>query len=285
MSCSNSTQSTDLSGLNLNEELHERFVQCSLRAISQTTVYDGSFIPQSSDAPFQRTVRVRLYREGCLKVCHELTQAYPEDDVLLLSFASGTSPGGMYKGDRRQEMKSQEEYICTKSGLYECLRSERASRFYEVNRSLKGIDKPLQSALLIYSPRVPVILSPSELIAVSIVSVPAVLASSYRMQRKLARYDEVETETIIQKIMTARIRSIFQIAVEHAHRVIVLGAFGCGVFSNSPHIIAQCFSDVIHDFGGYFKEIAFSIIDPRDEVVRPFVDLCQCFEGNISEPL
>ena len=263
-----------LSGLNLDEAHHETFVRLTESAIARTVVVDGSslpVIPVSSGVGFPL---IQFSQEDCLQVCDKLITSFPEQSVLLLSFASGTSPGGMYKGDRRQRMKSQEEHICAHTGLYECLISPQAASYYASNRALKGMAKPLQSDLMVYSPDVPLAMGQTRLVTVSIVSSPAVVASSFRIQRNMARHPEEETEQLIRSTMLGRIRGIFQLAISRQHSILVLGAFGCGVFANSPATIADCFAEAIREFASHFKVIVFSIVDPRPEIITPFSELC-----------
>jgi uncharacterized protein (TIGR02452 family) len=44
---------------------------------------------------------------------------------------------------------------------------------------------------------------------------------------------------------------------------LVLGALGCGAFGNPPRAVADTFKRILaeDEWGGYFKEIVFAIID------------------------
>ena len=264
-------------GLGLNEGNAAVFRSLAEAAVRGTVVLDGTEL-HLADEPQRRDGKVRVYQEDCLSVCERLNKGRAEGQVAVLSFASGTSPGGMYRGDRGLRMKAQEESICARSGLWECL-TAAGSRFYESNRALRGPEKALQGSLLVYSPAVPAVVANESVIAIAMISAPAVHAASFRMQRRLAGGGEEETERAIAQAMTARIRAVFKTAAIHGHRVLVLGAFGCGVFANSPDTVASCFSTVISELGHHFDELAFSIVDPRPDTLQPFENLAIEFES------
>lgn len=63
------------------------------------------------------------------------------------------------------------------------------------------------------------------------------------------------------KEMTARIENVFELAMREKVEVLVLGAFGCGVFGNNPYTIKTIFEKVINHprYKNAFKEIYFVI--------------------------
>jgi uncharacterized protein (TIGR02452 family) len=62
--------------------------------------------------------------------------------------------------------------------------------------------------------------------------------------------------------MKNRIRKIIQVAIEHGNRILILGAFGCGVYENDPTMIAQIESELLvgERFRYYFDLIANPIL-------------------------
>jgi uncharacterized protein (TIGR02452 family) len=43
--------------------------------------------------------------------------------------------------------------------------------------------------------------------------------------------------------------------------VLVLGAWGCGVFRNDPGLVAGVFADLLARSGGWFDEVVFAVYD------------------------
>lgn len=41
---------------------------------------------------------------------------------------------------------------------------------------------------------------------------------------------------------------------------LILGAFGCGVFGNSPEQTATSWKELLNGFGGVFKEVYFAVL-------------------------
>lgn len=61
-------------------------------------------------------------------------------------------------------------------------------------------------------------------------------------------------------------RTILRIGLYHGHNAIVLGAFGCGAFQNSPAHIAELFRQVINEseFKNKYHKIVFAIIEDHN---------------------
>ena len=48
--------------------------------------------------------------------------------------------------------------------------------------------------------------------------------------------------------------------------VVILGAFGCGAFMNSPEVVAQAMKNVMNEYRNCFKVVEFAVYcSPRDE--------------------
>ncbi len=65
------------------------------------------------------------------------------------------------------------------------------------------------------------------------------------------------------KIMDKKIESIFKLGIKNKYDSLVLGAFGCGSFSNPPEIVAQLFKKYTAKYGGHFHLIGFAILGKR----------------------
>ena len=50
-----------------------------------------------------------------------------------------------------------------------------------------------------------------------------------------------------------------QVAASKGAEVLILGAFGCGVFRNDPAIVAKAYKEALKNFRYTFKEVEFAI--------------------------
>jgi len=169
--------------------------------------------------------------------------------VAALNFASARNVGGGFLGGA----KAQEEDLCRCSALYPCLLTQRG--YYDANRAC---DSLLYTDHIIYSPDVPFFrddrLSLLEVPALtSIITAPAPNAGAVRRG---------EREEDLRQTLERRGGYVLQVAARHAHRVLVLGAWGCGVFRNDPNQVADVFAQALTGpFQAAFDRITFAIYD------------------------
>ena len=184
------------------------------------------------------------------------------ENVVCLNFASAKNPGGGFLNGA----EAQEESIARSTGLYPCQLNAR--EYYEVNRGTKSC---FYTDYMIYSPAVPIVKKPNSrpsdaLKTISIITAPAVNLGVVK-HREPGRLDEVEG------VMKRRIRKVLAIALHHGHTNIILGAWGCGVFRNSPNAIAAYFKEVIDtDYKNAFERIHFPIFSRNPKMIAPFLE-------------
>lgn len=185
--------------------------------------------------------------------------------VVALNFASAKNPGGGFLGGSQ----AQEESLARASGLYPCLEQYMDS-YYAINRSYNSC---LYTDHLIYSPKVAVFRDDEDQFLdnyyqTSFITSPAVNAGAVHQNEK----------NNIQKIeskMLERIKQVLSVAVTHNYSVLVLGAWGCGVFKNNPQDIARYFRKHLKEEGLFenaFKRVVFAVLDTtKDErIITPF---------------
>jgi uncharacterized protein (TIGR02452 family) len=187
--------------------------------------------------------------------------------VLALNFASAKNPGGGFLGGSQ----AQEESLARASGLYPCIAP--MSGMYDTNRKFRSC---LYTDHMIYSPDVPVFRDDEDRLLerpyrVSILTAPAVNAGAVRQ-------NEPGNVARIEPVMRARIEKVLTVAVAHDYDTLVLGAWGCGVFKNSPAQVAQWFHDHLTGEGLFrpaFRKVVFAIRSRSDEAesIRPFQEL------------
>merc|ERR1712072_205480 len=65
-----------------------------------------------------------------------------------------------------------------------------------------------------------------------------------------------------------KLRGIAYVAWQQGHDCLVLGAFGCGAFSNDPKLVAKAMNTVFkHEFVGVFQKIVHCqlIVNPKND--------------------
>ena len=181
---------------------------------------------------------------------------------LVLNFASAKNPGGGFLRGAR----AQEESLARSSALYECI---RASEMYAHNRAHGDL---LYTDWMIYSPAVPVFRDDEALLEEPYLCAFLTAAAPNAGETLARRPDRVDE---VNRTMRSRVTRSLAIAAERGHTHLVLGAWGCGVFKNSPVVVAEAYqSDLEGAFKGIFEEIVFAVLDWSEDrhFVRPFAE-------------
>jgi uncharacterized protein (TIGR02452 family) len=205
-----------------------------------------------------------VVNETTLNAARRLTQEGPGVRVLALNFASARHPGGGFlKGSQAQE-----ESIARASGLYACIEAFR--EMYDANARFPSC---LYTDHMIYSPDVPVFRDDEDTLleqpyAVSFVTAPAVNVGAMRTNEPDKLYQ-------VEPVMLARMEKVLSLAVVHGHEVLVLGAWGCGVFANDPDCVADWFHRCLTGGGLFrhaFQKVVFAVLDRTGDLstIRPF---------------
>ena len=194
--------------------------------------------------------------------------------VCVLNFASASNPGGgVVNGS-----SAQEECICRCSTLYPCLNTtEMWESFYMPHRKANN---PLYNNDCIYTPDVwvfksdidfPEPLPKEERWNVNILTCAAPNLRerpSNAMNPNAGTTAAKISTTELEKLLTERIRRIFDVAVAKCNEVLILGAFGCGAFRNPPELVAKVFYDVMQDYLYYFETIEYAVYHTEREIAN-----------------
>ena len=153
-------------------------------------------------------------------------------NVIALNFANAMFPGGGYVLGGN----AQEESLCRASLLYYTIRTQKS--YYRKNR-LHVL--PNYTDVMIYSENVPVIRDDRGVLLekpmhCSFITCPAV-------NRTFAKF--MMTGKKIDRIMRTRIKRIITLAVMKESDVVILGAFGCGMFGNKREKVLPVFDEMI----------------------------------------
>ena len=164
--------------------------------------------------------------------------------VALLDFASYRHPGGGYDNGAW----AQEEAICAESDLFNVLDAMRP-HYYDANQ--KAINRSLYADKGMYVPDI--VFERGESAVFADVIVCAAPNSGAAMKNGVL-WDECINA------MRSRIESVMRMAAVNEPDCLILGAFGCGVFRNSPEDVANMFKEWMEAHPGQFAKVVFAIM-------------------------
>ncbi|GIG70901.1 TIGR02452 family protein [Phytomonospora endophytica] len=168
-------------------------------------------------------------------------------DVACLVFASAKNPGGGFLGGAQ----AQEESVARASGLYRCLRTE--PDFYAYHRSQGDLR---YSDRVIHSPAVPVFRDDKGRLLEEPYEATFLTAAAPNLGAILRNTPELADS--VPDVLARRAERVLTVAAAHGHRVLVLGAWGCGVFRNEPRTVAEAFRGALEAVP-YFERVVFAI--------------------------
>lgn len=184
---------------------------------------------------------------------------------IVLNFASYKHPGGMFiKGS-----SAQEESLCHESYLYNILRNFDDT-YYTFNRD--NLNRALYQDRGLYTPNVRFIRDGKSKFA-------DIITCAAPNWGAASKYGKVSYEDNVY-YLRSRINFIMEMAAYQVYnsddaydKYLILGAFGCGVFKQDPHMVARIYLDIIDRnfvISNAFKGIIFAIID--DKTVNTFME-------------
>jgi uncharacterized protein (TIGR02452 family) len=200
--------------------------------------------------PASYQTKIEVTGETSLEAAKRLTDESKEK-VICLNFASAKNPGGGFLGGAQ----AQEESLARSSGLYASLVTQM--QFYDFHRQQGNL---LYSDHMIYSPAVPVFRSDDgglleQPYSLSFITSPAPNAGAIA---KNTPSRSLEVHATLQK----RAAKVLALAVHLDYRRIILGAWGCGVFRNSPAMVAEVFEGLLEgQFKHQFEQVTFAVFD------------------------
>jgi len=256
---------TEISLPNTTLYLEENIIKhLKLRIKDPYVPLTNRFVRQYA-VPGTYNTNITVVNDSSLVAAHKLRESYPNDRICVLNFASAKNPGGGFLNGAQ----AQEESLARTSTLYSSLSDAKC--FYDINEAAKS---RVYTHNIIYSENVTVFRDSSaeeNLLKtpyiVDIVSCPAV-------NRRLTKSSI--KDTIVDDVMIERTRMIFSVTKKHDVGHLVLGAWGCGVFGNSPQFVCNMFLDELkEDFKGTFKSVVFAVIGDENY---------KCFQETLGQP-
>jgi uncharacterized protein (TIGR02452 family) len=199
-------------------------------------------VPAPRSGPFR--VQEHLLRTDTISAVLQ----FPGKHVCALNFANANFPGGAYVLGGN----AQEEALCRASLLYYTIRTAKS---YYIRNHLHIL--PDYTDGMIWSENVPVIRdnqgnrleTPVNCDFITCPAVNRTFAKFLMPRRKL------------DSVMERRITGIIGLAAQKKPDVLILGAFGCGVFGNRRETVYPMFEQAIGQYLSDAIEVVFA--DPR----------------------
>lgn len=233
---------------------------------------------RAADCPHHRAgakVTVKIVNQDTFNAAIDLATRSASGNgnrVAVLNMASHSHPGGGWlKG-----AMAQEEAMCYRSSLALSLHK----RYY-----------PWKQRMGLYTPDVVIIRSdvptghkllvpetaPSDLPVVSVLSIAAPRCPEVRRVRETVTMAgtgptvierTVYADPAVRDLLKDKMRLCLRMAAQRNHRLLVLGALGCGAFRNPRREVAHSWLEVLHEpefQGGWWEEVWFAVYDRKNE--------------------
>jgi uncharacterized protein (TIGR02452 family) len=229
-------------------------------AVNGTTLYSpeqGQHLLQAQHPCDGKEPRIEVTSETTQVAAHRLVHDEGCGDLVLLNYASARKPGGGFLNGA----KAQEEDLTRCSGLYPCLLTQPV--YYTQNRAHSS---KLYTDHVIYAPGVPWFRIRSRELLEYIFLASVITAPAPNAGQVLRR--DTTAGPRIEATLRRRAGIVLAIAREQRHRTLLLGAWGCGVFRNTPSLVADAFGAWLLSpaFRGCFDRIVFAVYDTsRDQ--------------------
>ena len=224
-------------------EMEKQFSDEIKTAIQNSVIYsvDSEFTPIEAAAPEQNMTAMIVAEDSV-----EAIMNYSQGKTAVLNFARYKKPGGGFMAGSR----AQEESLCHESFLYNIL--SKFQHYYDWNNENKNLGLYLNRA--IYTPDVRFERGKK----VEYCDVITCAAPNYSVGKK---YCNVSPETNT-KYLDSRIKFVLDIAAEQNVDTLILGAFGCGVFSQDVTEVISIFKKYLSTTHKCFDKVIFAI--PQD---------------------
>lgn len=195
--------------------------------------------------------------DAVIKEFRRLQDLDKEDDKIgVLNFASAKHPGGGFVTGAM----AQEEALCHASTLYNQIKD---SKMYTYNQAmcsstLYNDSMNVCNSYFIKNGR-----------GDFVFPVPATVVTSAAVNRRGLKSFE---HKFVEYTMKRRMEEVMQMFIRYRCKILVLGAFGCGVFGNDPKFVAETWRDLLIRYGGYFDKVVFAVLDNKGDNIKAFKD-------------
>lgn len=163
----------------------------------------------------------------------------------ILNFASFKNPGGKFLNGSM----AQEESLCHSSFLYNVLR-EFDTTYYRYNR--QNVNRSMYLNRAIYTPNVAFFNGVALMKTCNVITCAAPNAGAGY------KYYGVTTQEN-SEYLQSRCKFVLDIAKDNNIDILILGAFGCGVFQQNPREVATIFKTLLESGVYSFSQVIFAI--------------------------
>lgn len=218
------------------------FKESSFHAMTSETVFS---FPEFQQVKREKYFSVEKNTEQVTTVQAVISRA-EQGNITALNFANAMYAGGAYVLGGN----AQEESICRSSMLYYTIRTQKD--YYRKNRLHVFPD---YTDTMIYSENVPVIRNNDGTLLEN--PVLCNFITSPAVNRTFAKF--MFSGKKINHIMYKRIEKIIILALEKKTDILILGAFGCGMFGNRRETVLPMFEEIINKYVPDSIEVVFAI--------------------------
>lgn len=245
------------------EEKYSKEIKYSIENTKVCTSID--ILRTEKEEPENTTVKTRFYVCDIDTVGAILEFSSEDKRIAALNFASYKNAGGMFvKGSRAQE-----ECLCHESFLYNVLKE--AEPYYELNRKSKN--RALYHNRALYSPDI-IFEREGKICYCDVITCAA---PNKRAAQKYCNVSDEENSRVLE----SRIDFILDMARTHKVDILILGAFGCGVFGQSGEEVAKIFHKLLlREEYDCFENVVFAVPASKNGNFQSFYD---CFSSEILE--
>lgn len=217
-----------------NRFIEEKYKEENEHCISVSEIYDS----KDKDIPLKTKIMVVKDTSHVA-----IFKTKYDGKMCVLNFASYKKPGGEYINGAM----AQEESLCHCSNLYKVLSDNKfKDDFYGYNN--KHLNRALYGDRSIYSHDI--VFFNSDKTKTKKCDVITCAAPNKKASQEYQNVSDIE----VNSVMKSRILHILDVAMRNNVKVLILGAFGCGVFGNDTLTVAKIFKQCITDYY-YFRNI------------------------------
>lgn len=228
--------------------MKEKYKNEIKESICKTIKYspDTIFSKQTYDG-LQNHLQIEVIQSDV--VDYIINNEFTNKKVAVLNFASYKHPGGKFIDGS----SAQEETLCHNSFLYNVL--SEFSDYYEWNK--KHLNRALYENRALYSPNI-IFEREEGAVKCDVLSCAAPnFTASYRYC-----YTSMQENS---QVLKERIKFVLDIFKENQVDVVIIGAFGCGVFGQNPEEVALYFRKFLESKNYNFEKVIFPILKLREK--------------------
>lgn len=206
---------------------------------------------------------IELFPSGTIEISAIAYMENKGSKIAALNFANYYTPGGGFIDG----CMAQEEACCHQTNLYNVL--SKIQGFYENHRNTDDLHKNegiYTPNIIIDKDEIPFDIEDNTEIDIISVAAPNYSGFSWKYKDPLAKYKN-------EIALKSRIRFVLDIAQKENVDVLILGAFGCGVFGQNPTEVAKIFRRYLTSKLYSFKKIIFAIPDENSNNFIAFKDV------------